>query len=101
MITFTSHNRWPIYDLDVKTTFLDNEFIEKVYIKQLEGSQIKGQKNKVYLLQKVIYGLRQAPCAWYIKINMYIHNQGLTESEANAKVYFSIRKQNHVANPIR
>jgi hypothetical protein len=30
-------NGWPIYHFDVKTTFLDSELIEEVYIKQLEG----------------------------------------------------------------
>jgi hypothetical protein len=42
MIALTSHNGWPIYHLDVKTTFLNGELIEEVYIKQLEGFQVKG-----------------------------------------------------------
>ncbi len=42
MITLTGHNGWPIYHLDVKTTFLNGESIEEVYIEQLEGFQVKG-----------------------------------------------------------
>ncbi len=39
-------------------------------------------------MQKALYGLRQAPRAWYTKINIYLQNQGLTQGGANANVYF-------------
>ncbi len=44
------------YHLDVKTTFLNDELTEEVYIKQLEGLYVKGQEGKVCRLQKVLYG---------------------------------------------
>jgi len=47
--------------MDVKTTFLHGELEEKIYIKQPEGYIQKGKENKVSLLNKSIYGLKQSP----------------------------------------
>jgi histone deacetylase 1/2 len=57
-------------------------------IKQPKGFQVKGQEGKVCRLQKAFFGLRQAPCAWYTKIDTYLQNKGLTRGGANANVYF-------------
>jgi hypothetical protein len=92
MIAFTSHDGQPIYYLDVKTTFLNGGLTKEVYIKQHEAFQVKGQEGKVCKLQKMLYGLRQAPHAWHTKIDTYLHNQGLIQSEANANVYFSMKE---------
>jgi hypothetical protein len=64
---------------------LNSELTEEVYIKQPKGFQMKGQENKICKLQKVFYGLQQAFCAWYTKINIYFHNQGLTQGEAKCQ----------------
>ncbi len=42
----------------------------------------------MYRLQNAFYGLRQAPCAWYTKIDIYLQNQGLTRGGVDANVYF-------------
>jgi hypothetical protein len=49
----------------VKTTFLNGEFIEEVCMQQLLGFVVLGREKVVCRFQKVIYGLKQAPCAWY------------------------------------
>ena len=47
--------------MDVKTTFLNGELDEKIYMKQLEGFVMLGQEHKVCKLIKSLYGLKQAP----------------------------------------
>jgi hypothetical protein len=44
--------------MDVKTTFLHGDLEEEIYMKQLEGFVVKGEKELVYKLKKSLYGLK-------------------------------------------
>jgi hypothetical protein len=66
---------WEVYQLDVKSAFLHGELSENVYVDQPQGYQ-KGGKNEVYKVKKALYGLRQAPRAWYSKIEGYFSQEG-------------------------
>ena len=54
--------------MDVKTAFLNGDLKEDVYMDQPEGFAIKGQEQKVCRLVKSLFGLKQAPRAWYEKL---------------------------------
>ncbi len=56
----------------------------------------KGQKHKVCLLLKTLYGLKQAGKVWYTKIDEFFHNQGLTRSKSNHNLYYSIWNNQYV-----
>lgn len=60
---------WELHHLDVKTAFLYGYLKEDVYVSQPEGFVVKGKESKVYKLNKALYGLRQAPRAWNVKLN--------------------------------
>jgi hypothetical protein len=47
--------------MDVKTTFLNGELEEEIYIDQPNGFMVKGEERKVCKLLKSLYGLKQAP----------------------------------------
>ena len=51
--------------MDVKTLFLYGELEEKIYMKQPESYILKGKENKVCLLKKSLYGLKQSLRQWY------------------------------------
>jgi hypothetical protein len=53
-----------VYHMDVKSTFLNGELEEEVYIEQLEGFQLSKNADYVCKLKKSLYGLKQAPRAW-------------------------------------
>nr|GEU67065.1 retrovirus-related Pol polyprotein from transposon TNT 1-94 [Tanacetum cinerariifolium] len=53
-----------IYQMDVKTTFLNGELNEEVYVSQLEGFVHSDHPTHVYRLKKALYDLKQAPRAW-------------------------------------
>ncbi|GKF42863.1 retrovirus-related pol polyprotein from transposon TNT 1-94, partial [Tanacetum coccineum] len=54
-----------IYQMDVKTTFLNGELKEEVYVSQPEGFVDPDHPKQVHRLKKALYGLKQAPWAWY------------------------------------
>ncbi|GKF20778.1 retrovirus-related pol polyprotein from transposon TNT 1-94, partial [Tanacetum coccineum] len=53
------------YQIDVKTSFLNGELKEEVYVSQLEGFIDPDHPTQVYRLKKALYGLKQIPRAWY------------------------------------
>jgi hypothetical protein len=68
-VGFGKHiNRWKIHHMDVKTTFLNGDLKENVYMSQPKGFVVKGQEHKVCKLIKSLYGLKQAPHTWYEKL---------------------------------
>ncbi|GJW90385.1 zinc finger, CCHC-type containing protein [Tanacetum coccineum] len=55
--------------MDVKTTFLNGDLEEEVYMKQPKGFIMPGNEHKVYKLIKSLYGLKQAPKQWHQKFD--------------------------------
>ncbi|GKC33977.1 retrovirus-related pol polyprotein from transposon TNT 1-94 [Tanacetum coccineum] len=62
---YTSHKSFPVYQMDVKTTFLNGPLKEEVYVNQPDGFVGPHHPDKVYRLKKALYGLKQAPRAWH------------------------------------
>jgi hypothetical protein len=70
IITVVQH-RWRIYQMDIKPV-IPNGFLEKrVFIEQSVGYEVKGHEKKVFKLNKTLNGLKQAPRAWYSRIDDY------------------------------
>ena len=65
LFSLAAQKGWKIHHMDVKTTFLNGDLKEYVYMDQPEVFAIKGQEQKVCKLVKSLYGLKQAPRAWY------------------------------------
>ncbi|GJY11010.1 retrovirus-related pol polyprotein from transposon TNT 1-94 [Tanacetum coccineum] len=60
-----AHKNMMIYQMDIKTAFLNGELKEEVYVSQPEGFVDQDNPSHVYKLKKALYGLKQAPHAWY------------------------------------
>ncbi|GJU72957.1 retrovirus-related pol polyprotein from transposon TNT 1-94 [Tanacetum coccineum] len=63
-----------IYQMDVKTTFLNSELKKEVYVSQLEGFVDPHHLTHVYRLKKALYGLKQDPWAWYDTLSRFLLN---------------------------
>ncbi|GKB70641.1 retrovirus-related pol polyprotein from transposon TNT 1-94 [Tanacetum coccineum] len=68
-IAFVAHMNMVIYQIDVKTTFLNDILLEEVYVSQPDGFVDPENPNHVYKLKKALYGLKQALRAWGLKIS--------------------------------
>ncbi|GJT61351.1 retrovirus-related pol polyprotein from transposon TNT 1-94 [Tanacetum coccineum] len=62
-LAFAAHLNMIVYQMDVKTTFLNSILREEVYVSQPDGFVDKDNPNHVYKLKKALYGLKQAPRA--------------------------------------
>ena len=69
LLSMAAHKNYEIWQMDVKTAFLNWSLDETIYMVQPEGFIIKGQEKKVCKLQKSIYGLKQVSRSWNIKLD--------------------------------
>ncbi|CAH9095067.1 unnamed protein product [Cuscuta epithymum] len=77
----------PVYQLDVKSAFLNGDLLEEVFVHQPPGFVKKGEEEKVYKLKKALYGLKQAPRAWYSKIDTFFCTSGFQKSDNEPTLY--------------
>ncbi|CAL8135751.1 unnamed protein product [Prunus armeniaca] len=71
LVALAAKKGWKLFQLDVKSAFLNGVLHEEVYVDQPPSFIIKNKEDKVYRLKKALYGLKQAPRAWYEEINSY------------------------------
>ena len=74
MLSISAKQKWNVYQMDVKSAFLNGVLKEEVYVELPHGYEIEGQEHKVCRLQKALYGLKQEPCVWYRRIDCNIRN---------------------------
>jgi hypothetical protein len=82
--------KWKLYQMDVKTTFLNGVIEEYVYIEQPQGFEVEYRKTRVFRLKKAMYGLKQAPRAWYGRIDSFLMGLGFTKSKVDSNLYFKV-----------
>ena len=58
--------------MDVKTAFLHGELQEEIVMQQPEGYVASGKEDCVCLLKKSLYGLKQSPRQWYLKLDNFM-----------------------------
>ncbi|GKC91682.1 retrovirus-related pol polyprotein from transposon TNT 1-94, partial [Tanacetum coccineum] len=73
--------------MDVKTTFLNGELKEEVYVSQPEGFLDKDNPSHVYKLKKAIYGLKQAPRAWYDMLSSFLISQHFSKGVVDPTLF--------------
>ena len=87
MLSITSQQKWKVYQMDVKSAFLNGVLKEEVYVEQPLGSEIEGQEHKVCKLKKSLYGLKQAPRAWYDRIDVYLTRNVFEKGDDEPTLY--------------
>nr|GEU91219.1 hypothetical protein [Tanacetum cinerariifolium] len=78
-IAYAAHKSFPIYQMDMKTAFLNGPLKYEVYVAQPDGFVDPDHPEKVYRLRKALYGLKQAPRAWYDEFSKFLTLKGFTK----------------------
>eukprot|EP00253_Pinus_taeda_P016785 PITA_16785 len=68
VLSIAANHKWKLYQMDVRSMFLNGVLKGEVYVAQPPGYEVEGQEYNVYRLRKTLYGLKQATRAWYSKI---------------------------------
>lgn len=71
----------------MKSAFLNGELHETVFVSQPPGFQVTDKEHLVYKLVKALYGLHQAPRAWYACLNKYLESLCFSKCPFEHAVY--------------
>ena len=58
LLAIAAQNQWHVYQMDVKSAFLNGILEEEVYVDQPPHSTVKGHEGKVYNMKRALYGLK-------------------------------------------
>ncbi|GJR43541.1 retrovirus-related pol polyprotein from transposon TNT 1-94 [Tanacetum coccineum] len=86
-LAFAAHMNMVVYQMDVKTAFLNGNMWEEVYVSQPDGFMDKDNPNHVYKLKKVLYGLKQAPRAWYDMLSSFLISQDFSKGSVDPTLF--------------
>ncbi|GJV41263.1 retrovirus-related pol polyprotein from transposon TNT 1-94 [Tanacetum coccineum] len=86
-VAYVAHKSFPIYQMDVKTAFLNGPLKEEVYVEQPDGFVDPDHPEKVYRLRKALYGLKQAPRAWYDELSNFLMSKGFTKGTIDPTLF--------------
>nr|GEW31831.1 retrovirus-related Pol polyprotein from transposon TNT 1-94 [Tanacetum cinerariifolium] len=78
-LAYAAHKNMVVYQMDVKTAFLNGNLREEVYVSQPDGFVDKDNPNHVYKLKKALYGLKQASRAWYDMLSSFLISQDFSK----------------------
>ncbi|GKE15067.1 retrovirus-related pol polyprotein from transposon TNT 1-94 [Tanacetum coccineum] len=86
-LAFAAHMNMVVYQMDVKTAFLNGNLREEVYVSQPDGFVDKDNPNHVYKLKKALYGLKQAPRAWYDMLSSFLISQDFSKGSVDPTLF--------------
>jgi hypothetical protein len=72
LLAFTASKGFKLYQMDVKSAFLNGVIHEEVYVRQPSGFESPKYSDRVYKFLKALYELKQAPRAWYARLKIFL-----------------------------
>ncbi|GJZ22200.1 putative ribonuclease H-like domain-containing protein, partial [Tanacetum coccineum] len=91
-LAFASYMGFTVYQMDVKSAFLYGTIEEEVYVHQPPGFVDPAHPNKVYKVIKALYGLHQAPRAWYETLSSFLMENGFRRGTIDKTLFIKKKK---------
>ncbi|GJR63083.1 putative ribonuclease H-like domain-containing protein, partial [Tanacetum coccineum] len=91
-LAFASYKGFLVYQMDVKSAFLYGTIEEEVYVHQPPGFVDPAHPNKVYKVVKALYGLHQAPRAWYETLSSFLLENGFRRGTIDKTLFIKKNK---------
>nr|GEU91293.1 copia protein [Tanacetum cinerariifolium] len=86
-LVYAAHNNMVVYQMDVKTMFLNGNLREEVYVSQPDGFVDQDNPNHVYKQKKALYGLKQALRAWYDMLSSFLISQDFSKVSVDPTLF--------------
>nr|GEX00241.1 putative ribonuclease H-like domain-containing protein [Tanacetum cinerariifolium] len=92
-LAYASFMRFLVYQMDVKSAFLYERIEEEVYVCQPPGFEDPDYPDKVYKVEKALYGLHQDPRAWYETLAKYLLDNGFRRGKIDQTLFIKRQKE--------
>ncbi|GJR28214.1 putative ribonuclease H-like domain-containing protein [Tanacetum coccineum] len=86
-LAYASFKDFVVYQMDVKSAFLYGKIEEEVYVCQPPGFEDPEFPDRVYKVEKALYGLHQAPRAWYETLSTYLLDNGFQRGQIDKTLF--------------
>ena len=96
LLAYANHHNITLYQMDIKSAFLNGEIEEEVYVKQPPGFINPKKPNHVYKLHKALYGLKQAPRAWYKCLTKFLIASGFEIGKIDSTLFTKRVNENYL-----
>nr|GEY67562.1 retrovirus-related Pol polyprotein from transposon TNT 1-94 [Tanacetum cinerariifolium] len=93
-VATAAHKNMMIFQMDVKTSFLNSELKEEIYVSQQEGFVDHDNPSHVYKLKKALHGLKQAPHAWYDILSSFLISQHFSKGAVDPTLFTQKARNN-------
>jgi hypothetical protein len=87
LLAYATYHGFKLYQMDVKSAFLNGPIKEEVYVEQPLGFEDSEYPTHVYKLSKALYGLKQAPRAWYECLRDFLITNGFKVGKADPTLF--------------
>ncbi|GJT99050.1 retrovirus-related pol polyprotein from transposon TNT 1-94 [Tanacetum coccineum] len=94
-LAYVTHEDFTVFQMDVKTAFLNGILKEEVYVGQPPSFFRKQYPDHVYALDKALFGLKQAPRAWYDVLSKFLINSGFQKGSIDTTIFIK-KKGKHI-----
>ena len=87
LLAFSYYKNFILYQMNVESAFLNGFINEEVFVEQLPGFESFDFPNHVFKLKKTLYDLKQAPRAWYKRLNKFLILSGFKMGKIDTTLF--------------
>ena len=95
LLAYACAKDFKLYQMDVKSAFLNGVINEEVYVSQPPGFENNEYPDHVFKLKQALYGLKQGPWVWYERLSKFLLDHGYSRGQVDTTLFIK-RKGKHI-----